>query len=625
MKNKARICSLALVFTLLLWGCQKGNSSDVNTDKEDSAGTVQQNTVAQTETGNTSSDQTSSAEPVQADSDMFTNRDYEVGYDESTGVLIQLNGSSISCNSDDVVISGTTATITDEGTYIISGTLDDGMIVVNAEDSDKPQLVFDGVTIHSETSAPLYIIEADKVFVTLADGTENTLSNGGSFEAIDENNIDGAVFSKQDITFNGSGTLTVNSPADHGIVCKDDLVFTSGTYVVNSASHGLDANDSIRICNASLTVDAGKDGLHAENSDDTSLGFVYVLSGTLDIEAEGDGISAGSYLQVEGGTFSIVSGGGSVNGTKESSDSWGGFMGGGHGHGGTDFTSDTDSSASDEDSTSIKGIKAAGSVQIQNGTFTIDSADDAIHSNTSVFIHGGTFEIASGDDGIHADETLTITDCTMNISTSYEGLEALNLEISGGDIALCATDDGLNAAGGTDSSGFGGDRGGDTFGHGGGMGGHGGNMNGMGSSSSNGSIVISGGTLYINSSGDGLDANGTLTISGGHTTVCGPTQGDTATLDYDISGVITGGTFIGTGASNMAQTFSDADQGVIAISVGNQSSGTDITITDENGNEILSYSPELSFAVVIFSSPELVSGQSYDVTVGSISGTVTAN
>lgn len=372
-------------------------------------------------------------------------------------------------------------------------------------------------------------------------------------------------------------------------------------------------------------MDAGKDGLHAENSDDTSLGFVYVLSGTLDIEAEGDGISAGSYLQVEGGTFSIVSGGGSVNGTKESSDSWGGFMGGGHGHGGTDFTSDTDSSASDEDSTSIKGIKAAGSMQIQNGTFTIDSADDAIHSNTSVFIHGGTFEIASGDDGIHADETLTITDCTMNISTSYEGLEALNLEISGGDIALCATDDGLNAAGGTDSSGFGGDRGGDTFGHGGGMGGHGGNMNGMGSSSSNGSIVISGGTLYINSSGDGLDANGTLTISGGHTTVCGPTQGDTATLDYDISGVITGGTFIGTGASNMAQTFSDADQGVIAISVGNQSSGTDITITDENGNEILSYSPELSFAVVIFSSPELVSGQSYDVTVGSISGTVTAN
>lgn len=633
MKKKARICSIALVFTLLLWGCGKDNPSNVSTDSGTNASIIQQSTAVQTEAGDTSGDTTfdqtsEAAEPVQSNSDMFTNRDYEVGYDESTSILIQLNGSSISCNSDDVVISGTTATITDEGTYIISGTLDDGMIIVNAEDSDKPQLVFNGVTIHSDTSAPLYIIEADKVFVTLADGTENTLSNGGSFEAIDENNIDGAVFSKQDLTFNGSGTLTVNSPADHGIVCKDDLVFTSGTYVVNSASHGLDANDSIRICNASLTVDAGKDGLHAENSDDTSLGFVYVFSGALNIEAEGDGMSAGSYMQIDGGNFSIVSGGGSVNGTKQSSDSWGGFMGGGgRGPRGGGFTSDADSSVSEEDSTSIKGIKATGSLLINHGTFTIDSADDAIHSNTSVLIHGGTFEIASGDDGVHADETLTITDCTMNISESYEGLEALDLDISGGTISLCASDDGLNAAGGTDSSGYGGDRGGDTFGPGGGMGGHGGNRGngGMGSSSSNGSIVISGGTLYVNSSGDGLYANGTLTISGGYTTVCGPTQGDTATLDYDTSGVITGGTFIGTGASGMAQTFSDADQGVIAINVGNQSAGAEIKVEDADGNVLFSYVPELPYAVVIFSSPELVSGETYHVDVGSLSGDVTAN
>ena len=637
MKNKAGICSLALVFTLLVWGCGKGNSSDVSTDGAGSLGTGEQNTAAQTEAGDTSgtetsgnaaADQTSAAvEPGQSNSDMFTNRDYEVGYDESTSVLIQLNGSSISCNSDSVVISGTTATIREEGTYIISGTLDNGMIIVNAEDSDKPQLVFNGVAIHSDTSAPLYIIEADKVFVTLADGTENILSNGGSFEAIDENNIDGAIFSKQDLTFNGSGTLTVNSPADHGIVCKDDLVFTSGTYVVNSASHGLDANDSIRICNASLTVDAGKDGLHAENSDDTSLGFVYVFSGALNIEAEGDGMSAGSYMQIDGGNFSIVSGGGSVNGTKQSSDSWGGFMGGGgRGPRGGGFTSDADSSVSEEDSTSIKGIKTTGSLLINHGTFTIDSADDAIHSNTSVLIHGGTFEIASGDDGVHADETLTITDCTMNISESYEGLEALDLDISGGTISLCASDDGLNAAGGTDSSGFGGDRGGDTFGPGGGMGGHGGiGGNGMGSSSSTGSIVISGGTLYVNASGDGLDANGTLTISGGYTTVCGPTQGDTATLDYDTGGVITGGTFIGTGASGMAQTFSDADQGVIAINVGNQSAGAEITVEDADGNVLFSYAPELPYAVVIFSSPELVSGETYHVDVGSLSGDVTAN
>ena len=143
-----------------------------------------------------------------------------------------------------------------------------------------------------------------------------------------------------------------------------------------------------------------------------------------------------------------------------------------------------------------------------------------------------------------------------------------------------------------------------------------GGMGGMGSGS-NGSIKISGGTLYINSSGDGLDANGTLEISGGHTTVVGPTQGDTATLDYDKSGVITGGTFIGTGARNMAQSFSSAQQGVLAVSVGNQSAKTEITVKDAKGETLLSYQPELSFAVLIFSSPDLVSGQTYTVTVGS--------
>ena len=150
---------------------------------------------------------------------------------------------------------------------------------------------------------------------------------------------------------------------------------------------------------------------------------------------------------------------------------------------------------------------------------------------------------------------------------------------------------------------------------GGGPGGMGGGFGGM--SSGNGSIVISGGNLYINSSGDGLDANGTLEISGGYIVVVGPTQGDTATLDYDTSGIITGGTFIGTGASGMAQTFSDSKQGVVAVSVGHQTAGTQIILKDKNGNTILEHTPELNFAVVILSSPELVKGEAYTITVGS--------
>ena len=147
----------------------------------------------------------------------------------------------------------------------------------------------------------------------------------------------------------------------------------------------------------------------------------------------------------------------------------------------------------------------------------------------------------------------------------------------------------------------------------------------MGSGNSSGSITISGGTIQVTASGDGIDANGTLTISGGYTTVCGPTKGDTATLDYDVSAVITGGTFIGTGASGMAQTFSDSEQGVIAVSVGNQSAGTQITLTDLDGNVVISHVPELSFGVVILSSPDIIKGETYTITVGSASGEFAAS
>ena len=593
--KKIKVISVLLVLLLLMTACSNKTANGDDESSTDSGDTEASGIVG------TPVDADFSA----TDADMFTDRDYEVGYDESSAVVIELNGTSVSCSSNAVEIAGTTVTIKDEGTYIISGTLSDGMIVVDAEESDKAQLVFNGVSIISKTSAPLYILEAAKVFVTLADGTENILENGGTFEAIDENNIDAAVFSKQDITFNGSGTLTVTSPAGHGIVCKDDLVFTSGTYVVNSSSHGLDANDSVRIANASITVDAGKDGIHSENSDDATLGFIYISSGTLNIEAEGDGISAYVSIQIEGGTIDVLAGGGYENGTSSSSDNYGGFMGGGRP--GQQSSSTTDTT---EESTSMKGIKATGSILLSDGKFNIDSADDGVHADGSVIINGGTFNIASGDDGIHAEEDLSVAAGTIIISESYEGLEALNIEVSGGDINLVASDDGLNAAGGTDASGTTGGRDG-MFG-----GGHGGM-----SSSSNGSVVISGGNLHINSSGDGIDANGTLEICGGYTVVVGPTQGDTATLDYDVSGVITGGTFIGTGASGMAQTFSDSEnQGVIAVSVGSQSAGTEITLKNSDGETIITYSPELSFAVVILSSPDIISGKTYTISVGSTSG-----
>jgi len=581
-----RLLLILLVISLVctsLGGCGKKNEENVLINDDVPSGPVE-------------------VDFSQNDADMFTDRDTRTEYDEKNCIKIELQGNTAVASSNSVNVSEGKVTITQEATYVISGTLDDGMIIVNAPEDAKLQLVFNGVNITSKTSAPLYIIEADKVFVTLTDGTDNVLSSGGSFVAIDDNNIDAAVFSKQDLTFNGSGSLTVRSPAGHGIVSKDDLVITGGTYNITSASHGLDANDSIRIKDAAITVDAGKDGIHAENTDDTSLGFVYLSSGNIKIEAEGDGISSGSYMQIENGDINVLAGGGSKNGSKDSSDSYGGFMGGRPGG----MRPSTSTSAS-ESSTSMKGIKAAGGMLISNGSITVDSADDGVHSDVSIVINGGTFQIATGDDGIHAEQSLNVTSGNIKVNESYEGLEALNIVISGGEISVVASDDGLNAAGGIDGSGMTGGRDGK---FGGGM------------SSSKGSIVIAGGSVYIKMSGDGIDANGTLSITGGNVVVSGATSGDTAILDFDSVGEISGGTFIGTGALGMPQNFSSSTtQGVMMVPVSGNA-GAQIKLSDSNGNVILTHDADRAFSNVIISHSSIKKGETYTLSVGSSSTTV---
>lgn len=563
--------------------------------------------AGRTHTSSNAVTQNNSAEPVnvdfsKSDEDMFTDKDLNDGYDASNSVAVTLNGSSGVSSSDSVKISEGKITITEEGVYVISGNLDDGMIVVDAEKQAKPKIVLNGVNIKRKTCAAIYILNADKVFITLAEGTANTLENGGEFTAIDENNIDAVLFSKQDLTFNGKGSLTVNSPVGHGIVCKDDLVFAGGTYTVNAASHGIEANDSVRITgDTDFNIDAGKDGIHAENNDDASLGFVYVSKGNINIESEGDGIDSGSYIQIAGGNFKLQNGGGSENGTKQTSDSFGGFRGGKPGN-----TNDA-SSVTDDSGTSMKGLKAGNSMLINGGTFNINSADDGLHSNVSITVNGGELSIASGDDGVHADDSITVAGGNINVTESYEGIEAANIDIKSGNIKVVATDDGINAAGGTDSSGITGGRDG-MFGNKEGKG---------GMSSSNGSIKISGGNIYINMSGDGIDANGTLEITGGTVTVSGANSGDTAILDFDITGTISGGTFIGTGASGgMTQNFSsESEQGAILLDASGYD-GTVIKLSDSSGKVIASYTAERDFSQVIISCAEISKGNSYTLTVG---------
>lgn len=566
---------------------------------------------------------------------VFSNRDLDASYSEADSIAVVLNGNDISCASKNAAISGTTLTIQEEGTYLFSGTLEDGSIIVDADKTDKIQLVLSGVSIHSETSAPIYVRQADKVFVTLGEGTQNSLSNGGSFTPDGDTNIDSVIFSRDDLTLNGTGSLSITSPVGHGIVSKDSLRITGGTYAIEAESHGLSGKDDVSIASGSFDIVSGKDGIHGENDEDTSLGSVYLENGTYRITAGGDGISASGSCRIVDGEYTITAGGGSENGQQHTANQGfgrgekdGGIPAdrqqfedfpeqrtggkGGMGSNGMDHMNQMPANgenpaapAAETDTVSTKGIKA-GSLTIEGGSFNVDSADDGLHSNGSLALQGGTFEIASGDDGIHGDETVTIESGSISITQSYEGIEGQHVTIQGGDITLVATDDGLNAAGGMDGSGFG--RRGDTF----------------TTSDDIPSIVISGGSVHITASGDCLDANGTLEITGGTVTVSGPTYGDTSVLDYDITGTISGGTFIGTGSARMLQSFSDSEQGVISVNVGTQSAGTEIVLADSDGNKLLSYTPAFDYEIVILSSPAVKSGESYTLSVGNTTQNCTA-
>lgn len=530
------------------------------------------------ETGAVSDSSTSTELPEKLNADdMFTDRDKETGYDESTSTLITLDKTLAQCEDSSVIIDGSTVTISEEGTYILTGVLDNGQIIIDTKDTAKVQLVLNNVSINCDTSAAIYVRQADKVFITLAPDSTNTLSNTSEFIAIDDNNIDAVIFSKDDLTFNGSGTLTVQAAFGHGIVSKDDLVITGGTYVIDAASHGLSGKDSIRILDGTLTVTSGKDGAHAENAEDTSLGFIYIAGGSFTINALTDGFDAGNILQIDGGVFNITSGGGSN----------------------ADLTSQD---------ISAKGLKAAAGLLIYNGTFTIDAFDDALHSNGSIVIENGTFQLATGDDGMHADAALIINDGTINISKSYEGLEGLTIDINGGTITLTASDDGLNAAGGSDQSNANGRMGADMF-----------------AVTEDAYIRITGGVITIDASGDGIDSNGHLYITGGETYVNGPTSGADGALDYDGTATISGGILVAAGSSGMAQNLSSAEnQGAILVNTTQyQTAGSTITLSDADGNTLLTFSPQKQYNSVVISCPGIKEGETYELTMGSETASVT--
>lgn len=410
----------------------------------------------------------------------------DIDYNEEDSELISLNGDSASSDSSSVKIDGSVITIKDKGTYKISGTLNDGYIVVDAGDSDDVTLVFDGASITSTDYAALYCLNADNVYIILEDGTENTLANTGDYDSKDDNNVDGAIFAKTDITINGTGSLKVESE-DHGIVGKDDVAIVGGTIEINAESDGIQANDSVVIRDAVIYIFCGKDGIQSDNDDDSSKGYVYISSGEITIEAGDDGITASSSLQIDGGI--------------------------------------------------------------------------------------------------------------VDIADSYEGLEGQNIVINGGNIKISSSDDAINAVSSTSS--------GEMF------------------ASDGSTLVINGGEIYLMTGGDGVDSNGTFDMTGGTLIVMGPEMGANGSLDVNGSATITGGTVIMAGASGMATNFTSATQGAVLLTVGNQSEGSKIEVTDGSGNVILSSEAASSYQTILVSSPDMTTGNSYTFTAGNYTETIT--
>ena len=523
-------------------------------------------------------------------SDMFTARDLETGYSDCTVVTLSDSGSTVSGSGASV--SGSVVTISEGGSYRLAGTLA-GSIVIDAGD-EKVQLVLDGASVTCAGSAALYVKSADKVFVTTTAGTSNSLASTGEFVQTDDSKIDGAVFSKSDITFNGSGSLDISCETAHGVVCKDDLKIAGGTYSINAAKKGLDCNESVRIASGEITITSGTDGIHAENSDDAAKAFVYIGGGSLTITSGGDAIDASGIIDAEDGTVTIKSDGGAANAPAHTEEF------------GMRWDRDTASTSDSEKSSSAKGLKADGAIVINGGEFVIDSSDDTLHSNDSVTITGGSLTLSSGDDGIHADNSVLISGGSVNITTSYEGVEGEVIEISGGNVYVKASDDGMNASDGSSDSSDNGNRGGfmDT--------------------DANAKLTISGGNIVVNANGDGLDSNGYLTVSGGTTFISGPTNAGNGAIDYGISGTITGGYIIAAGATGMAENFgSDSAQGSILYTFdGTLSAGTEIALLDESGNVLISYAPEKEYQCAVISAPEVTAGKTYTVKAGDKSYTV---
>lgn len=505
------------------------------------------------------------SEDIPEASEMFSDGDYKDVTSETPNAEIVLSGGEATISdSTRGSFSDGKLTITSKGIYKITGSSDGVSIVIDDDsESGNVYLILDNVTMGNDENPCIDVENADKVIIQCVG--ESSFSYGNQDSSAKK---DGAVYSKDDLTISGSGSLNIVS-ALHGVVCNDDLKITGVKLSIQSNKVGIKSADSLRIGGGTIKINSGHDGIKLENDENTS--YFYFEKAEMTIYSEYDGISVKSgddsktfsgYVRLNGGKISIITAG----------------MG---------------SEASKDSSTSQKGIKSDGNIYISDTELNVSSADDSVHGNADISISSGKINVSSSDDGITASKNLTISGGTVEVVKSYEGLEAENITISGGTVNVKSSDDGINCSGGSDTSSA--------------------DDRPWNSGNTNAKLTISGGSVYVNSSGDGLDSNGSIYISGGTVIIEGPTDNGNGALDKGDGGEctanITGGTVLAIGSSGMAVNFDSGTQCSALVSLSG-SEGNTISVDDGSG---FTFTASKSFTSVVYSSPDMTQGNTYTI------------
>ena len=354
----------------------------------------------------------------------YSDRDRDASYDEAAATKIALTGQGATVSGEGAAVEGSTVIITAAGTYVVSGELTAGSLTVNAGDADKVQIVLSGASIRNEAGPALNIQQADKVFVTLAAGSQNTLADGASYtlaEGEDEPNA--ALYSKADLTINGTGALTVEGNYRHGVNSKDDLVVTGGTLTVTAKEDGLRGKDCVKVADGSFAITAGGDGVKSNNDEDPTRGFVSIDGGTFAVEAGDEGFQAATYLRLAGGDAQIKAADHALRSDVEAAMSGGTYVVEAGG----------------------KGMNPETKFTMDGGTFTVAGCEEGIEAQ-EVIVNDGELNITASDDGINA-AVAERSDETAEAAVATNASEDCLIQINGGMVTVDAGGDGLDSNG----------------------------------------------------------------------------------------------------------------------------------------------------------------------------------